>query len=32
VLRNALAILGVSAPEAMNRDEPAATDSIPAVS
>jgi len=32
VLRNALAILGVSAPDAMNRDEAASSDSTPAAS
>ncbi|MEO5687207.1 MAG: arginine--tRNA ligase [Burkholderiaceae bacterium] len=32
VLRNALAVLGVSAPEVMNRDEPAAPSPIPAAS
>jgi arginyl-tRNA synthetase len=31
VLRNALAVLGVSTPEVMNRDEPAAPSPIPAV-
>jgi arginyl-tRNA synthetase len=32
VLRNALAVLGVSAPEAMNRDEAVAPDTLPAAS